>query len=257
MRRTSLRWSAWADGHAGALAFYGACSKEGLSHERGNVPLRYAARSTDVREGTEEMGRRLDLTEGELRALYVKQGLSTVEIARMFGVTRQAVSFRLQAAGIETRKPQRVEIPADRLRALYVDAKLSARTIALIYSTYPQRVLDLLNGHGIEVRPGQPVSVYGPKDIQTSVSCSEATRAEWDALAAHGDESHNAVFARAIHELFNSAFTAAGVLRRSIEDCIYSFHLQRTGRAGCPVCDGEVDRHNQGCPLGQLADLAT
>lgn len=208
----------------------------------------------DMGKGGTVVSRSL-VTEDELRALYVDRGLSTGEIGKMFGISRQAVSYRLRAAGIEARSSVGVEISEDRLRALYVDAGLSARAIALIYDTYPQRVLDLCVEYGIDIRPGQPRSERGPKEVQSSVSCSERVRVEWETLAEHFDESLNQVFADAVHHLFLDAFTARGIMRSNIEQYIRGYHLEHTGVNECPVCGHEGFGHESGCPLGQLVEL--
>ena len=81
-------------------------------------------------------------TDSELEQMYVQDGLSLQQIATRFGVSKQAIHFRLTRAAVKLRprNPERdYQIDMARLRTLLLDEGISIKNAALQFGV-PIRV---------------------------------------------------------------------------------------------------------------------
>jgi len=102
----------------------------------------------------------------EILRLYQTLGLSATDVASELGVTRQAISFRLNQAGVATRQNQRKAPAFDReiLIELYVNQKLSVDEVARKLRSKPAIVARSMDCHGIERRrPGGGLRIKYPE----------------------------------------------------------------------------------------------
>lgn len=93
----------------------------------------------------------------ELVRLYEVDGLSMLQLARRFGVTRQGIHDRLKRQGICIRPQGRPRPRIDELalRSLYLDQKLSGREIAIRFNVKQSAVYYWLKAFNIKSRgPG-------------------------------------------------------------------------------------------------------
>ncbi len=100
--------------------------------------------------------KRLNIPKNLLEELYVKRGLSSVEIAKQLGVSAVVIRRRLHEYDIPMRTWAdyfRVEIPSDELRRLYWDENLSPDEIAWQYDCAPETVLNRIHEAGIPLKP--------------------------------------------------------------------------------------------------------
>src|SRR5688500_17025842 len=96
----------------------------------------------------------------QILELYQIKGMSAKEIAERFGVTRQAISYRLKAAGVPRRsgRPE-VKYPDRKLiEQLYVGERLSIPAVAERLNETRDRIKAAMRKYSIEPRPrgGQP-----------------------------------------------------------------------------------------------------
>ena len=89
----------------------------------------------------------------DIRSLYLDQGLSTLEIARMLGCSSSTVSRRLRKAGVEIRPPGGVKkkLASKTIRRLYEEGR-SAPYIASKLGCSTNVVYSRLVGMGVEIR---------------------------------------------------------------------------------------------------------
>jgi predicted DNA-binding protein YlxM (UPF0122 family) len=93
------------------------------------------------------------LSNPELAHMYEQDGLSLGEIAKSFGVSRQAVHYRLKQTGVQMRPPgERVKIDRQTLVQLYAKERLAIREIANVVQLSDSRVYQLLRVYGIPLR---------------------------------------------------------------------------------------------------------
>lgn len=94
---------------------------------------------------------RVKLSNSELARLYETDELSLTEIAKRFGVSRQAVHYRLKQAGVEMRPPGQpaAKITRQDLYRVYVEGKKPVYLIAKELRTYTVRVYELLHEFNI------------------------------------------------------------------------------------------------------------
>lgn len=93
----------------------------------------------------------------ELVRLYEVDGLSMLQLARRFGVSRQGIHHRLKRQGIRIRPQGRPRPKIDELtlRSLYLDQKLSGREIAIRFNVTQRAVYYWLKAFNIKSRgPG-------------------------------------------------------------------------------------------------------
>lgn len=86
--------------------------------------------------------------------MYETDELSLTEIATRFGVSRQAVHYRLKQAGVEMRPPGQpaAKITRQDLYRLYVEEKKPVYLIAKELRIYTARVYELLDEFNIKRR---------------------------------------------------------------------------------------------------------
>lgn len=97
---------------------------------------------------------RVKLSNPELARLYQQEELSLTEIAKRFGVSRQAVHYRLRQAGVEMRPPGQpaAKITRQDLYRLYVEEKKPVYVIVKELRTHTVRVYELLDEFNIKRR---------------------------------------------------------------------------------------------------------
>ncbi len=103
---------------------------------------------------------RADVSDDDVRDLYVRVGLSAAEIAHRFGCGTSTVYRCLDRLGIERRRtpPNPLRPERGELFRRYVTEGRSLRDIAVDYGVSPQAVAGWLRYHGIEARPpGTPL----------------------------------------------------------------------------------------------------
>lgn len=101
------------------------------------------------------MNARIPLSCGELRRLYVDEGLGIAAIARRQGCSAPTVSNWLRRCGIATR-PGRFrarELPRELLERLYSVEGRSLRAVASELGVSVGTVRNRLRAHGIALRP--------------------------------------------------------------------------------------------------------
>ncbi len=98
----------------------------------------------------------------QMANIYLNGGLTLQEIASLYGITRQAVSFRLAGAGVQMRPRRRIcedlDHASEELRRLYVEEFVSIQNLADRYQTSIERVRSRLSELGVTLRKGS-----GPK----------------------------------------------------------------------------------------------
>lgn len=78
------------------------------------------------------MKKQLPISCGELRRLYVEEGLSMATLARQLGCSAPTIGRRLRECGVVTRSGrfERREMPREALARLYLEERLPLRVIA-------------------------------------------------------------------------------------------------------------------------------
>jgi transposase len=100
---------------------------------------------------------------GELKRLYLDEGLALQAVGERFGISRQAVQDRLRRAGVPRRarqartKPLRYElmkgsIDLEALRRLYLDQKLPVYALARRFGCSYSVMRQILVSEGITIR---------------------------------------------------------------------------------------------------------
>lgn len=101
----------------------------------------------------------VDISESELRELYVDTGLSTVEIAERYGCHNATISSKLKDAGISTEGPNHgnsLNLPEEELIELYVERGKTTYDLAEYYDCDPTVIERRLRWYGIEERHTGP-----------------------------------------------------------------------------------------------------
>lgn len=97
------------------------------------------------------MANRFDITESELRELYLDRGYSIRECAEYYGGSTSLIEFKLSEYDIDTRPPgsSPVQVTRGRLKELYIDQGLTTIEIADRLDCHPSTVGKKLNHYGI------------------------------------------------------------------------------------------------------------
>ena len=115
------------------------------------------------------LDRGVNISDQQLRELYVKKRLSAADIARKFGCTDTTIYRRLDAAGIPRRstseaqalawvhgkctpKPRTIPLTDKQLREMYIDEQMSISDIARRVGCSPMTVSQRLRAAGIPTR---------------------------------------------------------------------------------------------------------
>src|SRR4030095_1838861 len=99
-----------------------------------------------------------DVLLSEIIELYVKREMSMTQVAKHFGVSKQAISLRLKRAGIITRPAAQSTVPKPPqfkksiLEKLYIDEELTVERVAERLNTTPGKILQAMYRHVIERR---------------------------------------------------------------------------------------------------------
>lgn len=100
-----------------------------------------------------------DVESEALRSMYIDQGMSLVEIAEHFDVSKKTIANKMDAFGIDRDriviKPRKATFTEEELRSLYVDQVLSDETIAKRFDLNPSTVSHWRNKYGIATRKGE------------------------------------------------------------------------------------------------------
>lgn len=97
------------------------------------------------------MDRRPDITDAEIRRLYVDEGMSEVDVARLLDCNRVTIARRLQRMGVPTRQYRPDVQDADIVR-MYVDERLSEAEIAFLLDCSKSTVNRRLRRAGVPAR---------------------------------------------------------------------------------------------------------
>lgn len=99
-----------------------------------------------------------------LERLYVKEGKSSVQIAKILGATFGRVIFQLKYYGLQVRCPgsKKIEIEKNTLYSRYVVAKESAGSIAKDYSCTRGTILNWIRYYGFKVDKKRYMTGYKP-----------------------------------------------------------------------------------------------
>jgi hypothetical protein len=105
-------------------------------------------------------------------------GATLQAIGKEYGMTRQAVHYRLTKAGINTSQTKYERFDRTLLEKLYTEERLSLEKIAAIFSTYIDSILKALKFHKIPRR--QNIKTGGFKvDFLRSLEIGEKGIFEW------------------------------------------------------------------------------
>ncbi len=87
------------------------------------------------------------------------------KVAEHFGVTRQAISWRLKDAGVQTRplRPKPPRFAKEILESLYVEQQLTVDQVADRLNTSPCVIIRELDKHGIQRRTPKTWAVKYPQ----------------------------------------------------------------------------------------------
>lgn len=97
----------------------------------------------------------VEISESELRELYVESGLSTVDIAEMYDCHNSTISNKLKEHGIPTTGPNHgnsLKLPDDELVELYLNEERTTVDLAERYDCDPTVIERRLRWQGIETR---------------------------------------------------------------------------------------------------------
>ena len=120
---------------------------------------------------------RIVIPEDDLRRLYLDEGLSAEEIAKIYGCSGRTVFDRLRKYGINTRCSA-IKIPEDKLRQLYLDEELSSCKIAEIFGCSDGTVRNNLQKYGIKARSrGEAIAIVKQKYPRCDFSGNPIERA--------------------------------------------------------------------------------
>lgn len=148
---------------------------------------------------------RLDLTESELRELYVHQRLDDEQIAAMYDVPPWRVRQRLRELGVRRpqveppRSPRPATPPADVLRHLYIEQGRTLAQIGRHFHTSAPAVRQWLDQAGIPVKPRTTRATRALLDAQEVRELYEQRQWTSTEIAAHLDTTP-ALVLRTLHE---------------------------------------------------------